>query len=262
MQGGAEKSSSTEVEMQQKLDELFERWGDAWEKYCSCNPEQYGVTPPHAIVVDGFYPGYLDQSLKILYIGRESHGIDGFNYINEFTNHYRSGVTGCDNININRDRFHKMLIQVAYGLVNHIDSWEEVLSASEICKEKAIFSKISFAFMNLSKLSNMSGGTKVDWQLVETALSMSITDRENFIFEQIEILNPDLIVIMNLSSDCLKRVFPSTLKERKPGNFEYEIEIQGKKVFLLNPYHFSACLSEKNKIYDPLRKACRDFFKR
>ena len=52
------------------------------------------------------------------------------------------------------------MLYLAYGIMNNFPSWNNVPKASEIAKNFATTSGISFAFMNISKTSNKSESYK------------------------------------------------------------------------------------------------------
>ena len=238
----------------EKLNALFDEWNNTYQQYKN---GKKGLIEYEIIVPDGFYPNYLSQKTKILFIGRESYTIEWSNYIDLFIDNYLAGTTGISKTSINQDKFHKMLIQVAYGLV-YEKEWEEIPQASELCHNKEIFSKISFAFMNLSKLSNNlsnSGNTNTNWDLVNHSLAMSLNYNKNYIFEEIKLLNPDLIITMNLGRNILKKVFEDNLSFEENNWWKYVLSFpsENKKCLLINCWHFSSTKKEKEDIYDNIK---------
>ena len=235
----------------------------AWQAYRKNNPDAYGVKSNDETVPDGFYPNYTRQPVKILFIGRESYGLTGCDYIEVFIDHYLNGRTGPqgEQKNINQDKFHKMLIQVAYGII-HQKTWNETPSAAEICENRGIFDRVSFAFMNLSKLSNEKpGDTNTDWSLVNTSLDMSL-NKENLILQEITALDPDLIVCMNFERDRLRRVFGDKLKIFDNDWLKYNLNINGKEILLLDQWHFSATRGVKEQeIFDGISQEWKNFGK-
>ena len=236
----------------------------AWQAYRKNNPDADVVKSNTETVSDGFYPNYTRQPVKILFIGREGYDLDGCDYIETFINNYLEGRTGPaeNRKNINRDKFHKMLIQVAYGII-HQKSWNDTPSASEICENRGIFDRVSFAFMNLSKLSNEKttrGHRGTNWQLVNTSLDISL-NKENLILEEIAALDPDLIVCMNFEYDRLFRVFGEKLKPYDNEGFKYLVSINGKKILLLDPWHFSAPGKSEQAIFNDIFREWENFVK-
>ena len=255
---------SDEKKLLKQITAINEKIEKAWQAYRKNNPDAYGVESNAETVSDGFYPNYTRQPVKILFMGRESYGLTGSDYIEVFIENYLEGKTGLPEKrkNINGDKFHKMLIQVAYGII-HQKTWNDTLSASEICKNRGIFDKVSFAFMNLSKLSNENtnpGHRGTNWELVNTSLDMTL-NKENLILEEITALNPDLIVCMNFEQDRLRRVFGDDLKIFDKEWLKYHLNINGKKILLLDQWHFSAPGKREQEIFDDISREWKNFVK-
>lgn len=244
-----------------KLGALFEEWDNVYQEYRKDKGELQNY---EMIVPDGFYPNYLSQKPKILFIGRESYTIEGCNYVDLFIDHYLAGRTGCNNCRaINRDKFHKLLIQVAYGIIYGKD-WNNTPYAGDICFEGKIFDKISFAFMNLSKLSNNLDGqntTNTNWSLFDHSVNMSINCGKNFILDEIELLDPDLIITMNLERHRLTKVFGEMLEFEDNDWWKYKVNFspKNKQCLLIDSWHFSSTKKDKEDIYDPILKNWQDF---
>ena len=252
---------SSEHDLLKELDELFEEWNNVYKEYRKGESElQYY----EMIVPDGFYPNYLSQKPKILFIGRESYTIEGCNYIDLFIDHYLAGKTGYNNCRaINKDKFHKLLIQVAYGVIYGKD-WDNTPYAGEICLDGEIFKKESFAFMNLSKLSNNLDGqntTNTNWSLFDHAVSMSLNYGRNFILDEIKLLDPDLIITMNFGRDRLEKIFGKTLEFEDNDWWKYKVKFpeKDKECLLIDSWHFSSSKKDKEEIHDPILKIWQDF---
>ena len=256
--------SDDEKSLLAKIDSINSEIEKTWQAYRKSNPDAYGVKSNEKIVPDGFYPNYTVQPVKILFMGRESYGLEGCDYIEVFINHYLDGMTGPDDArkSVNRDRFHKLLIKVAYGII-HDKTWDEIPKASEICANQGIFDKVSFAFMNLSKLSNenaTTGHTQTDWNLVNTSLDMTLNG-ENLILQEISALNPDLIVCMNFERDRLCRVFGDKLKIFDGEWLKYHLNLNGRIILLMDQWHFSTTRKSEQEIYDGISDEWKDFVK-
>ena len=170
---------------------------------------------------------------------------------------------------VNRFKFHKMLIQVAYGLI-HGCSWSDVPYASEICGDGEIFEKTSFAFMNLCKWSHESGehGTEwvADWDAIDKFVGLSVTTKRNFILEEIGLLVPDVIITMNFGKERIQRLFGAFISrepvEESVDCYAYSLVTPKKKSLLLDPWHFSSRnKSEGNNIYEPLLQMVKKHLK-
>lgn len=177
-------------------------------------------------IPDGFYPNYLRQNPRILFIGRDAHDLYGeddengeMTYIEKFLPLYLSGRMGDTKRSINGAKFHKLLIEVAYGII-HECSWNisegnpskpHVPFASDICGEdEKVFDRVSFAFMDLCKWSHDSGdgsanGTGVVWDAVDAFIDHSAKGNRNFILEELSLLSPDIVISMNLGQELISR---------------------------------------------------------
>ena len=259
--------SQEERSLIDKLNTLFCKWNEALANYRKGNKDFAEKYPNdyREIVPDGFYPKYLSQKPKILFLGRESYTIEGCNYIDLFIDDYLVGKTGENQSkSINSSAFHRRLIQVAYGLRNETN-WDDTLYAKEICTNKGTFEKVSFAFMNLSKLSNnleKQETTRTDWNLVKASLEMSLNYDKNFILEEVKLLDPDVIVCMYWGKDIIERIFgKDSLKGDSEKDFEYKLNIKGKDRLFLHSWHFSSSKNEKECIHDPIVEAWKKFNK-
>lgn len=255
--------SDEERQLKGKLDVLFKEW-----KKSVGEPENCWFVP------DGFYPNYLSQRPRILYIGRDSYclyGTDDENgektYIEKFIRQYVEGVMDKGR-SIDRIKFHKMLIKVAYGLI-HERTWRKIPHASEICAGGRVFEKMSFAFMNLCKWSHDwsneksgddSTGWAADWGSINRFVDLSVTEKRNFIFEEIGLLEPDVIIAMNFGKERIQQLFDvGEPIEKRADCYVYPLTIS-KKCLLLDPWHFSATnKSEDKNIYAPLSRMSKKY---
>ena len=128
------------------LNDLFKEWvNEAKNKIL---PENYSADD---LVFEGFYPYYQSQSKKILFIGRESLSISGYNYIDTLYQHYKDHHIG--NTHINQHVMHRRLLKIAYGLINGCQSYGSIPDADLIADNFGTTNGISFSFMNISKFS-------------------------------------------------------------------------------------------------------------
>ena len=224
----------TEQEFRAELDRLFDAWNNRWEEYRQTHPDAHGVSYDTDIIPDGFFPGYLQQKKKILFIGREIADFGG-NYIDVFTDQIRKGKA---------NRFHRRMLLIACGLLHKLD-WIKIPGLAELRKGDKIFHEFSFAFMNLTKISNDSGSKKTDWKLMKTSIEMSVSGDRNFILEEISCLDPDVIITMNLSENgMLQEAFGDRLTHLKSKDFpclaQYLLSVKpDKRILLLDSYHYS-----------------------
>lgn len=206
------------------------------------------------IVLDGIYPNYINQKVKVLYIGRESLGLTGENYIDLMHHAYKVDKK-IGQKTLNQHSLHKLKLSIAYGLNNNNCPWEDIPPASEIADDFAEKQGVSFAFMNLSKLSNESEDWKIDWELVDGFLEAFKKSPTNFFAKQIDIINPDIILTMNLEGR-LKALGKLTPVEYEENASYYTLTTDKKSYSLIDLYHFSAIgKSLKECFYEPVIKA-------
>jgi hypothetical protein len=192
------------------------------------------------MVFDGFYPHYFSQKKRILFIGRESRQISGFNNMDVLYEAYRKGKHIGDR-HLNQDKFHYRMIYVAYGIMNGMPLWQDIPTASEIGDTFGEANGLSFAFMNISKLSNESDESSADWGVINAAYALS-TQGRNFIQEQVAILEPNIIITMNLIDkleDSLASLGKWTpIYASHPAN-SFWLDSGGHRSLLIDTWHFS-----------------------
>lgn len=210
---------------------------------------------------DGFYPYYTQQSLKILFIGKEALNINGQDYIQTMYEGILANDTrGQGKYTVNQDKFHARMLYLTYGLNNENCSYNSMPYASWIGQNN--FSKkkgISYALINYSKFDNPSETSFVsDIKRMKKYRKMISKCTKNYYQKQISLLDPDLIIKMNLSD-----TFGSNLFETSPIKWEQStneniaignIEIDNKKYLLIETWHFSAGKSFNNCYYEPIKK--------
>ena len=215
--------------------------------------------------MDGFYPYYTHQKKKILFVGREACYLAGKNYIEEV---YRDLVNNnFHGWTVNQYPFHRRQFYMAYGILKALaeggrfPEWEDVPWASDMAagtgegKEKRVFAVengISWAFMNLSKISNQTGDYRTD----SARYLPFVTDKGNrkFIREEIQILAPDVIIGANVYELVGILGYAAKGEEDEPCCYYYPpVKEKGLPPFL-NCYHFAAIKSDKRCFYDPVMR--------
>ena len=210
--------------------------------------KQYTVND---LVFDGIFPGYLSQRKKILFIGREALGINGQNYIECLYDAYKFNSIG--NKTLDSSSFHNRMYYITYGIENNFPDWESLSYASKMAENFGLKGGISFAFMNLSKFSNESGNWNVDWELVDSFL-LSIKNTK-YLFEEISIINPDIIITMNLQ-DRLKNLGDIKKIEYGEKISIYSIKVNNRDIYIFDTYHFSSIKNSSEDFYNPIRDKC------
>lgn len=246
---------ASEYDALRRLDLLFSDWQAHMEKHFR-GYEDYTVAD---FVRDGFYPYYFTQKTRVLFVGRESRGLSGANYLDVVLKSYRHSKRIGRN-HLNRSKFHRLLLYLAYSLNHDFCDWDSIPWASQIGDTVGTESGVSFAFMNLSKFSNES----TSWQTIQNLLRISVGASQgarNFIREQIELLRPHVIVTMNFCENDLdvlgKR---SSLKTLDHVAEAYRFDAGANDALLINTFHFSAPRKADRAYYiDPVRSLAKEY---
>jgi hypothetical protein len=217
---------------------------------------------------DGFYPGYFNQPLKILFVGRETVQMWGGDYIASlFDAYHRNEVAG---VTVNRHAFHSRMLYIAYGALHGGSiAYDDLPWASDIAKTFGRSGGISFAFMELSKYSNEAddANSHCNKGLMEQFLRDSDLVHRNFVKEELEILQPDIIFTMNLwecgiagelIENALGKVTTACGKPYLPYATLNRIAIRGRQTPLIDMFHFSSRKSHKKAFYDPAMTILKD----
>ena len=214
------------------------------------------------LVFDGFYPYFTNQKVKMLYIGRESLGISGSNYIDVLHGAYKENRVANKSINMVSNSFHNLMFYLTYGIVNNFPEWESIPCASELTKSFATKNGISFATINISKYSNEAKDWKANWNLIHHFAKKTSLADTNFYNKQIEIINPDIIIGMNMY-DYYKFIGKISLLEKMENIDIYKIEIGSKYKLFLDTFHFSAPTKHGSPeyFYNPIKKAILKYYK-
>lgn len=203
---------------------------------------------------DGFFPYYTHQNTKILFIGQESYDLGGRDYISTFYDMFRAGQME-NGISINQSKFHRRAFYVTYGILRQFPIWKDVPYPD--AHNKDIFSEngISFAFMNISKISPYSGYRPTDW----TDVKRSVNEGANYIREEVKLLAPDIVVTMALMRDAeIRSALFDTCEPvdcTDPDVHVYQAMNGDKKMLVLDAWHFSAWKNELNCYYQPISNA-------
>lgn len=257
-------TGDVEKKMKHELDLLNSRW----IKYLESNNERFDAT---LFNMDGFYPCYASQKQKILFIGREACWMSQKNYIETLFPYLKKGKVG--ECSVDQYPFHKRQFYLAYGILSlavgvkhRFPDWNEVPWASDLAcilfartkrneqaYEKAMIKPmdglqgISWAFMNLSKLSNDTG----DWRTDDRRYRPFVEDETNrkFIRNEIRILRPDIIIGSSVY-DLVEMLNYKRVDRMSTSYCDYyESETQTWPPFI-NCYHFSAIKKDKECYYD------------
>ena len=236
------------------IENMFREW------QAECAKSKNGIVRENAdgLVRDGFYPYYTKQPKRILFIGREAYDLEGCDYIEKFLHVYRHGKRVGRSKHLNQHFFHARMLHIAWGLLNGMPDWEEIPWADEIGDSFGTENGISFSFMNLSKISNESGGTKSNFRVIDAFCDESTKSR-NFIAEEIALLEPQIIITMNLE-DRLDFIGNCEPIEQNPNVTPYRFDTNGHRALLLDCWHFSATTKKNVRdYYEPICEAVKKY---
>jgi hypothetical protein len=152
------------------------------------------------------------------------------------------------------------LLKIAYGLNHGCLPWAEIPPASALAETFACPGGLSFAFMNFSKLSNETKSRRPHWPAIAAFLECSKGSGGHFFNREIGILDPDLIIAMNLNDEWL-----NSLGEIKTLASSHEklghclLKVNGRETLLLNSFHFSARKSDLADYYEPMAEAVKNY---
>ena len=211
--------------------------------------------------MDGFYPYYFSRKVKILFIAREAYSMAKKDYISTIYKAYSENT--FNSWSLNQYPFHRRQFYLAYGILHAAHnkgqwpSWNDVPYATDLV-DKGKFATddgISWAFMNLSKLSNETG----NWQLDRSQYDSFLSNEQNrkMIRKEIELLRPDLIIGSNVYelSDILG--YDKAKVDTTNSACYYYHKTNTLSPFL-NCYHFSAIKSDNSIFYEPVRDVLSD----
>lgn len=235
-----------------ELGQLFEEWFRSLEKD---NYFKKTGLSPDGFVVDGIFPGYSAQKIKILYIGRESWDLDGHHYIDKHLEWIKAG--NFNGTHLNQKGVWRKLLKFTWGIL-HEASWEAIPAAADLAADFAEKGGFSFAIENVSKISRpWNGSTKADWGIIQGFVNASLATGKNFYGREAGIINPDLAISMNVVEKMDEAVFGDSLEYVKNPNPDvalFKLGINGKIIPLLDTWHFDARKKEE-EMYENLRQA-------
>lgn len=230
---------------------------------------------PQSFTPDGFYPYYWNQPIRVLAVGRESRGLTGIDYIDCVLND-GYWISKIGDMHINKHILHRRLMYVVYGILKGHPSFGAVPTAAEIGITVGKKDGISFAWMNLSKISNESEDYRTNYDALGQSYNAATCGDRNFIAEEVVQLAPDVIVSMNVGkqlclalSDVTEIVPIKARSQWLKGVYELVFRTKTeKKSILIDAYHFAAHntkyikgIDDKNSFYDPICSVAIDFVK-
>ena len=239
--------TNTEKEMNTALCTLFNDWQEKLKDAESANT--FWV---EHFVSDGFYPCYTEQKLKILFLGRECHRIAGQS--NSFLMYNAYKAKEVNEKPLNRYAFHKRLLKITHGLTNNYCPWATIPNATDLAETFGQKGGLSFAFMNLCKISNEEPEgdfNQCNQQQMHSFLEATRNSGRNFIAEEISLLAPDVIIAMNFD-DKFHYLGEAVQLTKNADAHLWRLAINGKHYPLINTYHFAAAKEDQAVFYDPI----------
>lgn len=229
------------------LEKLFREW----HQHFATNQHMLEKHAADEMVFDGFYPYYFSQKVRVLFIGRESRGISGDHNMDVILPKYCDGKRiGGQHLNTNN--FHSRMLYIAYGINNGMPVWQTIPYANEIGDTFGTAEGLSFAFMNISKLSNESEAWQSDWGVIDTQFELSARNRR-FNEEEVAILEPHIVITMNLQ-DKLASLGKLTPIQTTSMPHLYHLDGAGYQSLLIDSWHFTA--GRKGDIVDYYAPIC------
>jgi hypothetical protein len=119
--------------------------------------------------------------------------------------------------------------------------------------------------MEISKYSNNADdGEKADWKLINKFLEDSHLEKRNYFQEELKILDPDYIISGNLLNGriekkyldlCFGKLMPlEGYPKDSPEAFLHEMDLDGKKVKLVDAWAFALRGYDEDCFYTPIKE--------
>jgi hypothetical protein len=251
--------SGIEIQKRQKIISLMSNWRSevAGKDKIELGGEYYDADS--YFISDGFFPGYYNQKIRVLFIGRETRYMDDTgDYIESMIKYYK------ENMDHNQKAFTRHLLYIIQGIKGKGKlEFENLKTANDYAKEMVKTNDYGFAYMNISKYTNCrDDGGNADFSLINRFLRDSNLENRNYFCEELEILNPDIIITGNLWEGHIDHKYLDLCF----GKFEWNkinddidgkvntgnIILNGKNIKLLNTYGFPSRYSDKEFYYDPI----------
>jgi len=215
-------------------------------------------SPEDYFYLDGFFPNYYNQDIKVLFIAREARWQSGMDFIENSLKYFKSEAS------INNVLFWRRLFYILYGIrTKGKFEYKDIPYPYDFIQEIDKNNNYGFALMNISKYSNdrEDGGKRADTVLMNQFLKDSDLNKRNFFKEELEILAPDVIITANLWDGKIKEEYMNVcfdgikLIKTIEGAALSTMVINKKSIKIIDLYHFSQPgLSDQEYYYDPVIK--------
>jgi hypothetical protein len=250
--------SENEVEKRSELLSLMDDWKKeiSLKKKIKFYDDNKNYAPEDYFYYDGFFPNYYNQELKTLFIAREARYCSGEDFIENSLNYFKSDAKINDSI------FWRRIFYMLYGIRTKGQyKFDDIPYPYDFIKEIDKINNYGFALMNISKYSNDrdDGGKKADVTLMNQFLEDSNLNKRNYFKEELEILDPDIIITANLWDGKIKEEYinicfneMTSLKHIEGKASLFSMELNNKEIKVIDLYHFSMPGSDKEYYYDPV----------
>jgi hypothetical protein len=239
----------------QTINELMENWKKEVSKSKVLFREDNKLySGDKYFTADGFFPNYYNQPPKILFIGREPRGISGEDLIERILNSFKN--------NVSLGSFWRRILYILYGIkTSGTVEFQNKPHFKNIAKMVVESSVYGFSIMNYSKYSNdCEDGASADINLMNNFFENSHLEKRNFLKEELEILDPEIIITSNLwdgkiREEYLNYMFENTTFVKNDSGVANlsTMELNGKKIKIIDLYHFSRPgVGDKDYYYDPV----------
>jgi hypothetical protein len=259
-----------EIQKRQQIVSLMSAWLSGIERKYEAKPDPvlWAEGPPRSyFVVDGFLPNYYNQLYKVLFVGRETRGVTsgGDNYVNgdligSFLGGFKAGIT-------NNNFWRHLMIMVQLFKHDGKIEFEQLkkVKASDYAKKMVETGDYGFAFMNISKYSNdKDDGGKADYDFINQFLEDSQLEKHNYFQDELKILDPEYIITGNLWDGNIDKKYLelcfgkltqlSAYPPEAPEAKLFEMDLDGKKIKLVDVYHFSSIKPDKESFFIPIKE--------
>ena len=210
---------------------------------------------------DGFFPYYFGQKPKVLFVGREDR--EWWYTVKEWMDIFKKA-------DLSNQGFFVPLLQILYGINNNFTiDYINAPDRNEIAETIGTEKGLSFAILELSKYGNKNedSGKHYDKELMKRFFKDSNLDKFNYFEKELSILDPDIIVTMNIwelpniKNYINKYIFPENEIIHSMKYIDlHKVKINNRNVPLLDTYHFSAPgkNNQDNQVekyfYNPVKK--------
>ena len=246
----------------EKLDVLMESWAEKW-----ANDSH---TDKHRFKTDGFYPYYFHQKPRVLFIGRDTYNEESTeswetrSYLNGYYNSFVKGEGARYSLDNSIEIFHSRLFYMMHAINMGFPKrdWGKVPFSEKIAMGDFKKGKLSFAFMNLCKITKEGEDPSADWSVIRPFVDSYYAE----IRQEIEILDPDIIITANLFAPLGKKrmrlIFGDW--EDVDSNIEGGVNIRkvnDRPMYIFDTFHFSRLPRSEGGTYDYFYAPVRDAYK-